>query len=62
MVGMPTNYCGKMENEENKKLGERISEIDWHKFLTWTTLISLTAIAYYGLGAFKHWKEIKKLK
>jgi hypothetical protein len=50
-----------MENEE-KNLVDRISEINWHKFLTWTTLISITAIAYYGLGAIKHFKEIKRLK
>lgn len=51
----------KME-EEKKKLSERIDNIDWGKFLTWTTIISITAIAYYGLGAIKHWKEIKMLK
>jgi hypothetical protein len=50
-----------MENEE-KKLSDRINNIDWNKFLTWTTLISITAIAYYGLGAIKHWKELKRLK
>lgn len=50
-----------MENED-KKLVDRINEIDWHKFLTWTTLISISAIAFYGLGAIKHWKEIKNLK
>jgi hypothetical protein len=50
-----------MENEE-KKLTDSIDNINWSKFLTWTTIISITAIAYYGLGAFKHWKEIKRLK
>jgi hypothetical protein len=50
-----------MENEE-KKLSDRSNTIDWNKFLTWTTLISITAIAFYSLGAIKHWKEIKRLK
>jgi hypothetical protein len=50
-----------MENEE-KRLVDRISEIEWHKFVTWTTLISITAIAFYSLGAIKHWKEIKNIK
>jgi len=50
-----------METEE-KKLTDRINNIDWSKFLTWTTIISITAIAYYGLGAIKHWKEIKNMK
>jgi hypothetical protein len=49
-----------MENEE-KKFSDRINEIDWGKFVTWTTIVSLTMIAFYGLGAIKHFKEIKKL-
>lgn len=49
-----------METEE-KKLSDRINEIDWGKFVTWTTIVSLTMIAFYGLGAIKHFKEIKKL-
>ena len=58
---MPTNYYGNMENEV-KKLSDRIDNIVWSKLLTWTTIISITAIAYYGLGAIKHFKEIKNLK
>ena len=50
-----------MEDEE-KKLVDKISDIQWHKFLTWTTIISVTMIAFYSLGAIKHWKEIKRLK
>jgi hypothetical protein len=50
-----------MENED-KKLVDRINQIDWNKFITWTTFISISAIAFYSLGAIKHWKEIKKLK
>jgi hypothetical protein len=50
-----------MENER-KKLSDRIDDIDWSKLLTWTTLISISAIAYYSLGALKHWKELKKIK
>ena len=50
-----------MENEE-KKLVDKISDIQWNKFLTWTTIISVTMIAFYSLGAIKHWKEIKRLK
>lgn len=49
-----------MDSEEKQKIG--FKSIEWKKFLTWTTIISITAIAYYGLGAFKHWKEIKKIK
>ncbi len=60
MDGTQTNYYGNMETEE-KKLSDRINEIDWGKFLTWTTIVSVTMIAFYGLGAIKHWKEIKKL-
>ena len=50
-----------MVNEE-KKLTDRIDNIDWSKFLTWTTIVSITMIAFYSLGAIKHWKEIKNLK
>ncbi len=61
---MQTNYCGSMEdeNEKEKKLIDRVSDISWNRFITWTTLISISAIAFYSLGAYKHWKEIKKLK
>jgi len=48
--------------EEEKKITDKINDIDWKKFVTITTLVSLTMIAFYGLGAYKHWKEIKKLK
>jgi hypothetical protein len=51
-----------MEQEQIKNTRDKISEINWNKFITWTTLISISAIAYYSLGAYKHWKEIKKLK
>jgi hypothetical protein len=50
-----------MENEE-KKLSDRINNVDWGKLLTWTTIISISMIAFYSLGAIKHWKEIKRLK
>jgi hypothetical protein len=51
-----------MENKDEKKIVDRINDIDWSKFMTWTTVISLTMIAYYGIGALKHWKEYSKLK
>lgn len=44
-----------MENEE-KKLTDRINNIDLSKLLTWTTVISIAMIAFYSLGAIKHWK------
>jgi len=50
-----------MENEE-KRLSDRINTIEWNKLLTWTTIISISMIAFYSLGAIKHWKEIKNLK
>jgi hypothetical protein len=48
--------------EEEEKLVDEIKNFDWKKLATWTTIISITMIAFYGLGAIKHWKEIKKLK
>ena len=48
--------------EEEEKLVEGIKNFDWKKLATLTTVISITMIAFYGLGAIKHWKEIKKLK
>jgi hypothetical protein len=48
--------------EEEEKLVEGIKNFDWKSLATWTTVISITMIAFYGLGAIKHWKEIKKLK
>jgi hypothetical protein len=48
--------------EEEEKLVEGIKNFDWKKLATWTTVISITMIAFYGLGAIKHWKEIKRLK
>lgn len=48
--------------EEEDKLIDAIKDFNWKKFATWTTIISITMIAFYGLGAIKHWKEIKKLK
>ena len=47
--------------EEGKKISDKINEIDWRNFVTWTTIVSITMIAFYGLGALKHFKEIKKL-
>ena len=47
--------------EEGKKISDKINEIDWRNFVTWTTVVSITMIAFYGLGAVKHFKEIKKL-
>ena len=48
--------------EKENNLIETIKEFNWKRFATWTTIISITMIAFYGLGAIKHWKEIKKLK
>lgn len=50
------------QQENSNSLVDAIKQVDWKKFVTWTTIISVTMIAFYGLGAIKHWKEIKKLK
>ena len=50
------------QQENSNGLVDAIKQVDWKKFVTWTTIISVTMIAFYGLGAIKHWKEIKKLK
>lgn len=50
------------KKEQDSSLIDTIKNFNWRKIATWTTVISLTMIAFYGLGAIKHWKEIKKLK
>jgi hypothetical protein len=47
---------------EEKKLVDRINEIDWKKFTTLTTVVSISMIIFYSLGAYLHYKNIKKLK
>lgn len=47
---------------EEKKLVDRINDIDWKKFTTLTTVVSISMILFYSLGAYLHYKSIKKLK
>jgi len=47
---------------EEKKIVDRINDIDWKKFTTLTTVVSISMILFYSLGAYLHLKNIKKLK
>jgi hypothetical protein len=51
-----------MLEEEEKKVEKLINSINWRSFVNLATIVSITMIAFYGLGAFKHWKEIGKMK
>lgn len=63
MVGLPTNYYGDMETEEKKVLNlEKLRNSQILQIVNIATLVSITMILFYGLGAYKHFKEIKKLK
>jgi hypothetical protein len=48
------------ESENGKKTV--IRNIQWDKFVNYATAVSIAMIAFYTLGAIKHWKEIKKMK
>jgi hypothetical protein len=63
MDGMQTNYYGKkiIMQQENNNL-ERIKNLEILKILNLATLVSIAMLLFYGLGAYKHIKEIKKLK
>jgi len=63
MVGMPTNYYGDMETDDKKLLNlEKLKNAQILKIVNIATLVSVAMILFYGLGAYKHFKEIKRLK
>ena len=63
MVGMQTNYCGDMEEETNKKINlEELRNSQIMQIVNLATLVSIAMLLFYGLGAYKHFKEIKNLK
>lgn len=47
---------------EDKKFLEKLNQLDWSKIATWTTVISISMVLFYSLGAYKHFIEIKKIK
>jgi len=59
MVGMLTNYFGKMEEKIDI---ESIKNSEILKVLNLATIVTITMLLFYGLGAYKHFKEIKRLK
>jgi hypothetical protein len=61
MVGMQINYFGKMEDEEKRAI-EDLKNSKLLSVLNLATIVSIAMLLFYGLGAYKHLKEIKKLK
>ena len=59
MVGMLTNYFGKMEEKIDI---ESIKNSEILKVLNLATIVTIAMLLFYGLGAYKHFKEIKRLK
>ena len=60
MVGTLTNYFGKME--EKKIDIEAIKNTELLKVLNLATIVTIAMLLFYGLGAYKHFKEIQRLK
>lgn len=60
MVGMLTNYYGDdMENEKKKIEIEELKNSKILDIINLATIVSLTMILFYGIGAYKFWKELK---
>ncbi len=59
MVGTLTNYFGKMEEKIDI---ESIKNSEILKVLNLATIVTIAMLLFYGLGAYKHFKEIKQLK
>jgi len=59
MVGTLTNYFGKMEEKIDI---ESIKNSQILKVLNLASIVSIAMLLFYGLGAYKHFKEIKRLK
>jgi hypothetical protein len=53
-----------MENEPTqKKIDlEQLRNSQILQIINFATLVSISMLLFYGLGAYKHFKEIKKLK
>ena len=59
MVGTLTNYFGKMEEKIDI---ECLKNSEILKVLNLATIVTIAMLLFYGLGAYKHFKEIKRLK
>jgi len=59
MVGTLTNYFGKMEEKIDI---ESIKNSQILKVLNLASVVTIAMLLFYGLGAYKHFKEIKRLK
>jgi hypothetical protein len=59
MVGTLTNYFGKMEEKIDI---ESIKNSEILKVLNLATIVTIAMLLFYGLGAYKHFKEIQRLK
>lgn len=46
-------------NKENLKFFE---EINWKSFVNLATILSISMILFYSLGAYLHFRNIQKLK
>jgi hypothetical protein len=52
-----------MDVEAQKKIDfEELKNSRILNIISLATLVSISMLLFYGLGAFKHWKELKKLK
>ena len=59
MVGTLTNYFGKMEEKIDI---ESIKNSQILQVLNLASVVTIAMLLFYGLGAYKHFKEIKRLK
>lgn len=50
-----------METKNNQKM-EKLKDSQLLKIMNLATFVSIAMLLFYGLGAYKHLKEIKKLK
>jgi multisubunit Na+/H+ antiporter MnhB subunit len=50
-----------MLDEEKKLTIEEIKNAQILKIINLATLVSISMLLFYGLGAYKHLKEIKRL-
>lgn len=50
-----------METQNNQKM-EKLKDSQLLKIMNLATFVSIAMLLFYGLGAYKHLKEIKKMK
>lgn len=50
-----------MENEKKRIELEELKNSKILEIISLATIVSLTMILFYGIGAYKFWKEIKKI-